>query len=739
MADRLKGITLEIGGDTQNLSKSLKNVNTDIRNTQSQLKDVQRLLKLDHSNVDLLRQKQQLLKAAVSETSEKLEALKKAQATMDANGVDKNSEQYMALQREIIDTEQQLKKLEDESRNFGSVLSQQLTAVGNQFEEVGAKISNVGDKISGAGQKMLPATAAITGLGVLAVNSASDMEESANKASVSFGDAADSVMAFSETALDSFGISKGTAMDMAAQFGDMATSMGLSDAAAADMATSLVGLSGDLASFKNIGIDQAMTALNGVFTGETESLKSLGVVMTQTNLLQFALENGMIKTTKSTEQLRKEQLALEKAQIAYNTAVNKYGEESIQAREADVKLSEAKAKLTETTKASLDSLSQAEQIHLRYAYVMNATAKAQGDFARTSDGTANSLRILNESTKEAEAAFGDLLLPIITPLIQKLTAAVKMLTNLDEGQKKVILTILAVVAAIGPVLIIIGTVVSGIGAIITAFGKAAGAISMVITTVPKLITAISAAGKAVSSLIPIILQFNAALLANPYLLIAVAIVAAVALITYAIVTNFDTIKAAFSNMLEYLQTGFTAFCEFLEAIDIALGQALLAVINGIIFVIKGLLNAGISLVEGFANAVLAILNVVINAINAIGSTIASVFGMSYGGVRQFSAVRLPKLANGGEVLSGMALVGEAGPELLTVSGGRAVVTPLKAPAGGGSLSGFMGEQQIHTDVAINFMGSLSQLAAVLQPFIVAETRRIGQAFTERGAYAKHSD
>lgn len=95
MADRLKGITLEIGGDTQSLSKSLKNVNSDIRNTQSQLKDVQKLLKLDPANTELLRQKQQLLKAAVSETKEKLDALKKAQETMDANGVDKNSEQYI--------------------------------------------------------------------------------------------------------------------------------------------------------------------------------------------------------------------------------------------------------------------------------------------------------------------------------------------------------------------------------------------------------------------------------------------------------------------------------------------------------------------------------------------------------------------------------------------------------------------------------------------------------------------
>lgn len=723
MADRLKGITLEIGGDTQNLSKSLKNVNSDIRNTQSQLKDVQKLLKLDPTNTELLRQKQQLLKAAVSETKEKLEALKKAQETMDANGVDKNSEQYMALQREIFDTEQRLKSLEAECRNFGNVFSQQLSAVGDKIESVGNKISNVGDKISGAGQKMLPATAAITGLGAVAFNAASDMAESANKVEVAFGSASDRVMKFAETTLDSYGIAKGTSMDMAAQFGDMATSMGLTDNAAANMAMSLVGLSGDLASFKNIGIDRAMTALNGVFTGETESLKALGIVMTQDNLLQYALANGMINTAKSAEQLRKEQIALEKAEIAYNEAVKKHGEGSIQAREADLKLSEAKQKLAEGTKASLDSLSQAEMVQLRYAYVMDATKNAHGDFARTSDGAANSMRILQESTKELSAAFGELLLPIITPIIQKITEIIKIITSLDERQKMIILTIGFLVAAVGPVLIIIGNVVKAIGLIVTGAGVLVKAIGAFIALIPNLVSGFGVLVKAV-------MAFNAALAANPYLILAVAIVAAVGLIAYAIISNFDAIKAAFQGLLEWIQSGFQSLCAFLEQVDYALGAALIAVINGLFGAVKGLLNAGISIVESFVNAVLGMLNALIGAINSVVGAVAGLFGGSFGGFQKFNAVSLPKLAKGGEVLSGTALVGEAGPELLTVSGGRAVVTPLKATVDGGSIAKVMGNQQIRTDVGISFQGSLAQLAAVLQPVIVAETKRIGPSFTK---------
>ena len=92
---KIRGITLEIGGDTSGLTKALKDVNGDLKNTQKQLKDVERLLKLDPKNTELLAQKQKLLADNVTNTSKKLDELKRIQDTMDQNGVDKNSEQYM--------------------------------------------------------------------------------------------------------------------------------------------------------------------------------------------------------------------------------------------------------------------------------------------------------------------------------------------------------------------------------------------------------------------------------------------------------------------------------------------------------------------------------------------------------------------------------------------------------------------------------------------------------------------
>ena len=116
-ANRIKGITVEIGGDTTKLHTALQGVNKEIKSTQSQLKDVEKLLKLDPGNTELLAQKEKLLSDAVKETKEKLEALKTAaeQAnTALANG-DISKEQYDALQREIIETEAELKKLETQA------------------------------------------------------------------------------------------------------------------------------------------------------------------------------------------------------------------------------------------------------------------------------------------------------------------------------------------------------------------------------------------------------------------------------------------------------------------------------------------------------------------------------------------------------------------------------------------------------------------------------------------------
>ena len=259
-------------------------------------------------------------------------------------------------------------------------------------------LQSTAQKFTAIGQNLtLGVTLPVLAAGAAAFKMASDYEESLNKVRVAFGSSSSSVEEFSKTAIDSIGLAEQSALDMAALFGDMATSMGLTRPAAAEMSTSLVQLAGDLSSFKNINIEEVTTALAGVFTGETESLKRLGIVMTEANVQAYALEKGI--------------------------------------------------------KKKLNTMSQAEKVALRYEYVLNATKNAQGDFARTSDGAANQMRVVSQAVKDLGADFGKILLPVITPLIKSIADAVKRFANLDEATKKTVITVAALAAAIGPVLI----------------------------------------------------------------------------------------------------------------------------------------------------------------------------------------------------------------------------------------------------------------------------------------------
>lgn len=312
-----------------------------------------------------------------------------------------------------------------------------LKTVENKMQGLGQKIQATGTKMQSFGSTMTKAiTLPIIGAAAASFKLASDMSESINKVDVAFKNNAGQVKAWSKTTLNSFGIARGTALDMAAGYGDMATSMGLSTDEAAAMSTSLVGLAGDLASFKNIGIDQANTALTAIFTGETESLKRLGVVMTQTNLDNYALSQGIQKKNQD--------------------------------------------------------MTQAEKVQLRYNYVMEQTKNAHGDFANTSDGAANQMRIFSESLKELGATMGENLLPIITPIIAKINDLVKRFGQASPETKKLIMIIAGLAAALGPLLMILGSVLGVIGSLTTIVAGLGISIAAVAAPIAIAIVAIAA-------------------------------------------------------------------------------------------------------------------------------------------------------------------------------------------------------------------------------------------------------
>ncbi len=246
-------------------------------------------------------------------------------------------------------------------------------------------------------------TAPLLAAGAASIKMASDFNESLNKVDVSFKSASGSVTEFAKTSLKSYGIASGTALDMASNFGDMATSMGLGVGEASKLSTSLVGLAGDMASFKNIRIDVAQTALNGIFTGETESLKRLGIVMTEANVKAYAFSQGITK--------------------------------------------------------QYDTMSQAEKVMLRYQYVMSVTKNAQGDFARTNENAANQMRMFGEGMKQLSAEIGQVMLPAVTSITKAANGMITGFSGASEGTKGFVVALGLIAAGTGPLLFLVGTIV----------------------------------------------------------------------------------------------------------------------------------------------------------------------------------------------------------------------------------------------------------------------------------------
>lgn len=398
-----------------------------------------------------------------------------------------NATATLKWQSAVNDTTASLNKMEQELKELNNAAN--FSSLSTKFADMGQKMQNMGDKLTAIGSKMTTSiTLPLAAAGAAMTKFASDTEESRNKVEVVFGSMADSVKQFAEEALNAYGLAEGSALQMASTFGAMATSMGLSEQQAASMSTSLTGLAADMASFYNVSTDIAQTSLQGVFTGETEALKKFGVVMTQTNLEEFAKRFGK----------------------AY------------------------------------DQMSQGEKVMTRYAYVLNATKDAQGDFARTSDGTANSFRVLQESLKELAAALGEQLLPIITPVVQAITKFVQFISKLPAPIQKVIVVMGLLVAAIGPVILVIGALMTSLGMMITQGPIIAGFFTA--TLVP-----------AVHKLAIAFLELTGA--AAPWLLLAAAIAAA----AYLIYKNWDTISEGAHKMAEKVKTAFEQIKDMVQS------------------------------------------------------------------------------------------------------------------------------------------------------------------------------
>ena len=296
---------------------------------------------------------------------------------------------------------------------FNITGTEQLQRVQNTLQNVDQRINKFGKNMSSVGKSLtLGLTLPIVGLIGKSVMLASDLVESSNVVNETFKGSANEVTNWAGTLNKSFGIVKLEAMQYSGAMGAMLVSSGLSTKASKDMAMGLVELTGDMSSFYNLGHEEMWTKIRSGISGETEPLKALGINMSVANLEAYALSQGINKSWKS--------------------------------------------------------MTQAEQVTLRYNYLMKTTSSAQGDFSRTSGGFANQLKILQGQLTNVGTSIGTILLPYFNSGIKIVNNLVKQFEGLSKANQKIVIVVGIVMAVIPPLLVIFGTLISSVVAIIGA-------------------------------------------------------------------------------------------------------------------------------------------------------------------------------------------------------------------------------------------------------------------------------
>lgn len=431
MASRIKGITIDIGGDTTKLQSALKGVDGALRTTQANLKDINKLLKMDPSNVNLLKQKQENLSKAINDTKERLKVLKDAYKQLDGQETEEAKEQQKALAREISETESKLKSLKAEMSDFGSVGKQVLQNVGNQIKNAGEKLTDVGKELT------TKVTAPLVGLGAIGVNYNAQMEQYRVMFTTLTGSAEDADKIISQLQSDAqkspfdsstlikanqYLISAGVEADQARE--DI-LNLGNAIAATGGGSAELERMSANLQQIKNIGKASSM------------------------DIKQFA-----------------------------NAGINIYG------------------LLAQATGKTVEQVKEMDVTYEQLSYALAMASQEGGIYYQAMENQSQtmtgSLNALKQSITMLLGQITEAAMPIIMKVIGAIQNVVNWFMSLDESQKKMILTIAAVIAAIGPALAILGQVLVLIGSLVVAIGGVIGVISLIpspITIIVALITA----------------------------------------------------------------------------------------------------------------------------------------------------------------------------------------------------------------------------------------------------------
>lgn len=417
-SDYANELSSKVGLDVTEWKKGITELNAGTKKIETSFQASAALMDDWSSSSEGLKMRIESLNDELALQKKKLEILKNAyDDVVEKEGATSKAAQELA--KKMFQAQGDIKKTTEKLEYYAKAeqeVTDKTAAMAKKLEESGKKIENIGNKISGVGDKLtLGVTTTIVAAGTAVYKYSSDLTEAENKTESVFGNMSQYIQDWAQDSINKLGMAKSTVFDAVSLFGDMGTSMGLTRKQAADMSMSLVELSADLSSFKNVSLEQSQNALKGIFTGETESLKNLGIIMTETQLKAYAMSKGIA--------------------------------------------------------TSYDEMSQAEKVQLRYQYVLESSSNAIGDYARTNGEAAGQMRKLPEALKELASSFRDNVEPAITPLVTSLNSVIVNFGELSNGTKSLTTKTALAVAAIGPLVSIIGKTTLTAGKLTIAYSK----------------------------------------------------------------------------------------------------------------------------------------------------------------------------------------------------------------------------------------------------------------------------
>lgn len=622
----LKGITLQIGGDTTELSKALKKPDKDISDLQSKLKSVNQMLKFDPSNTELLAQKQRLLKEQITATEDKLKLLKETQKQFVTEGGNVDSKQYIALEQEIQKAESALKRLNSETSNVSA-----------NMQAFGEKAKQVGDKFTSVGKEVSKASAVAVGAGVASYKAWSEVDDALDSVAAGTGATGKELESLQQTAKDVYTSMPVDIKATGQAVADINTRLGLQGDALEEATRQFMKYSEVNSSDVSTSIETVAKAMNdaNIPTSELNSVldeltsASQASGLTVDTLAEALSQNGVQMRALGFNTQETIALLATMEKNGVNSSVVLTGMKKAMAnytnagKDANVELgnlfqgiqdgtvSASDAMDVFGTKAGASLYQYIQEGKLNYQDLLKVLQDSNGQLDASYEAMLDPMdqaKVAMNNLKQVGADLFDQIQATLAPMIQAIADNLQRFSQwfstLDPNVQQFIVIVGLVVAALGPVLIFIGQICTGVGKIIEIVGFLGEFLAPVF----------SAIGSGLSALWGLIL-------ANPVIAIVVGIIAVIALLW----TKCEWFRNGVTNLINNIRDGFKNGWNKIKNIWT---NAIDGIKNKFSSMIKEAKEWGSDFIEGFKRGILGRIKSLFSAITSIPKKIRKLLHFS---------------------------------------------------------------------------------------------------------------